>query len=375
MPKSKQSITKTEKQLLKYIFLFQPVNKALLRLIGANYDFTGRVISSLITKGLVENITIKATHEKKENALQLSDSGYRLILPYITISDTLLYKNKNRIKGDDNKYRQYKLSSVISMFGPLFGDYTEQFLDMEHRLEYKLFPIEQEIEKRKKEHPNGFILTNREIRDMDEYNLRKVTATRSNGIAISNDSCYLLYNHNHKRMRSHGDFENKFKTYMEMTLPNNKISSIHFGRSYKPAIDTLFKTSISQRETFIMSQSCHENTFFVPLTHNGAQQLKLYFIPKVKEQIAGILLEKKEMDRAHNTPYDGEAENGDIIFLGFECDIQNIERIIYILNTIKAESEVTVFCFSHQQEFYKQVFKNRATILPLAPAELFKEIN
>ena len=374
MPKSKQILTNGEQKLLFFLFLFQPADKSLLRLIGNNYDFTGRQIHSLLSKGYIEQITISPKYSKRETVIQLTSLGTKIILPLVQVSETLIQKNRNKLKGDDNKYRQFKLTSLIEIFYPTFSNYQSQFIDLEHCLEVKPYEIEKEIEKRNKN--NNFLLTSREIRDMDEFNLRKITSTRSQGVAIAKNNVYILYNHNHKKMRSHGDFEEKFHLFTENLFPQKEISALHFGRSFKPAIDTLLKTNIAGRENFIMTKSIFKNHYFVPLTKNGAEQLKIYFIPNFREKIKEKILLPEEISKVHNLFYDGEAENGDIIYLGFECNISEIEKVIYSLQTLKQNSGVRIFCFKHQEFFYKQIFNQEQSIIyPLGVEEVLSSFN
>ena len=370
MPKSQQLLTRGEQKLLFFLFLFQPADKSLLRLVGNNYDFTGRQVSSLFNKGYIEEIIIKPKYGSSEKIVCLTQSGFKLISSLTQISPMLIRNNKNRIKGDENKYRQFKLTSLIEMFVSIFPDYINSFINLEENIKTNKTVIEKEILSRRE----PFLITSREIRDMDEHNLRKITATRSQGIAVSPNTTFILYNHNHKKMRGHGDFEEKFHLYTELLFPKKQIAALHFGRSYKPAIDTLFKTGISQRERFIMSKSIFQNHYFVPLTSSGAKQLQVYFIPNFKEKVCSNILLPEEISRAVNLPYDGEADNGDIIYLGFECNISEIENVLYTLQTVKRNSRIIIYCFKHQEYFYRQVFGEDTTIYPLGVAEVLSSI-
>lgn len=370
MPKSQQLLTRGEQKLLFFLFLFQPANKSLLRLVGNNYDFTGRQISSLFSKGYIEEVLIKPKYGLSEKVICLTQSGFKLISSLSQVSDSLTRNNKNRIKGDENKYRQFKLTSIIEMFMPIFPNYSEQFINLEQEIEINKKTIGDEILNKQ----TPYLITSREIRDMDEHSLRKITATRSQGFAISSETAFILYNHNHKRMKSHGDFEEKFHLYTELLFPQKQISALHFGRSYKPALDTLFKTNISQRENYIMSKSIFYNHYFVPLTSNGAQQLKIYFIPDFKNKIKSSILLPSEISKTSNLPYDGETEDGNIIYLGFECDIPEIENVLYSLQTVKKNSSVIIYCFNHQEHFYRQVFGENTTIYSLRVADVVNSI-
>lgn len=372
MPKNKQTITKTEKELLTFIFLFQPVYKSLLRLIGNNYDFIGRKVSDLLSDNLIEYTKINPDYKRKELAIQLTEKGKNKILPYLQVSESFLTRNKNRIKGDENKYRQYKTATIISMFYPYIKDYISQFLSFENLIDYKQISIQEEMFNRSVSFP--ILFTNREIRDADEYNLKKITATRASGIAISQGKTFLLYNHNHKRMRERGNFEEKFKLYIEQITPNNTFSAIHFGRSFKPAIDSLFKTAIKQQEHFIMNKSFLEKHFYVPVTSTGSEQLQIYFMDNFREKIREALLTEEEILRAKNLPYDGESSDMEIIYLGFECDIAEIEKIMYLLQTIKRAFNIKIYCFNHQKQFYQAIFGSNAVICPLTIKEVTRVI-
>ena len=339
MPKNPQQLTRGEHKLLFFLFLFQPADKSLLRLVGNNYDFTGRQIASLLKKGYIEELTIKPKYGVNEKVICLTPDGEKLISSLSKISPSLIRNTKNRIKGDENKYRQFKLTSIIEMFAPIFPDFIDSFIKFEENIMNNKTKGGQEIQKRE----TPFLITSREIRDMDEYNLRKITATRSQGIAVSKDAVFILYNHNHRKMKGHGDFEEKFHLYTELLFPEKQISALHFGRSYKPALDTLFKTGIARRERFIMSKSIFQNHYFVPLTSNGAKQLQTYFIPNFKKKVSANILLPEEASRATNLPYDGEADNGDIIFIGFHCNISEIENVLYTMQTVKRNSNIIIY--------------------------------
>lgn len=373
IPKAKQTLTKGEQKLLFFLFLFQPADKSLLRLVGNNYDFTGRQISSLFQKGYIEEITISPQYGKKEKVIQLTSLGTKIILPSVQLSSSLIQKNKNKIKGDENKYRQYKLTSLIELFAPIFPTYCSQFLNLENNLSGSNPNIEKESENRASKGP--FLLTSREIRDMDEYNLRKITSTRSQGVAVAENSIYILYNHNHKRMRSHGDFEEKFHIFTENNFPFKNISALHFGKSFKPAIDTLFKTNLNGRENFIMTKSIFQNHYFVPLTKNGSDQLQIYLIPDFRDRIKQSILLPDEISGGQNFVYDGIAENGDILYLGFECNVSEIEKVIYSMQMQKQNTGIRIYCFEHQANFYRQIFKEKDTIIyPLKVNEVISSI-
>lgn len=371
MPKAKQVLTKAELKMLTYIFLFQPIDKSLLRLTLSNYDFAGRIVKSLFDKHYISETLILSEHNKKEPVIQVTREGEDIFLYYFPLPNSLIERNKNKIKGDENKYRQYKLSSVILMFSRICPSYPNMFVELEKSLNNKSNPLYSALDSRSTEIP--FIITNRELRDCDDYNLRKITATRANGVAVTDEETFVLYNHNRKRMRIHGDFEEKFKLYTEIIFPNKKQSAIHFGKSYKVAIDTILKTSFKNRATFILTNDIYYNNFYVPLTVPGAKQMELYFIKDSRKKISSEILTSNEILTAQNTIYDGEAGNN-IIYLGFHCDISEIERLFYLLETVKQDSFLNIYCFEHQKQFYENIFNNRARIIPLSISEIFSAI-
>ena len=371
MPKTKQILTKAELKMLTYIFLFQPIDKSLLRLVGNNYDFAGRIVKSLLLKHYIEETFISADYNKNEPVIQITKQGEDIFLYYYPLPVPLIEQNRNKIKGDENKYRQYKLSSVILIFSQICPEYCQQFVKLEKSLQCNSDVLYQTLEFRKNKFP--FIVTNREFRDMDDYNLRKITATRSNGVAVTEKEIFTLYNHNRKKMRSHGDFEDKFKLYIETVFPNKTQSAIHFGKSYKAANDTILKTSFQKKSSFILSNDLYHHNYYVPLTVPGARQLEIYFIKDSREKIKSEILTSDEISAARNTIYDGEAGEK-IIYLGFHCDISEIERLFYLLATVKQGSLLDIYCFDHQRLFYENLFENKAHIIPLSISEIFSVI-
>ena len=61
-------------------------------------------------------------------------------------------------------------------------------------------------------------------------------------------------------------------------------------------------------------------------------------------------------------------EKGDIVYLGFECDINELQRIYDNMETIRVRSNIIIYCFPHQVLLYKTLFADRADIR-IVPAE------
>ena len=353
-------INKVQLEILKFIFSFQYVNKSLLRLIGKSYDYNGRVVKSLFSNGLIEEIEINSPY--KQRAVVITSKGIEYIKNEFQIEEDVLEIMKERVKGDEKKYRQYKLGTTMQMFYQFFPNFIDQFLKVEEKSAFNISTsLEDEINARKKSAANNFLITLKEMRDMDEYGLRKLTSTRAQGVVEFNNNLYAIYNHNKKRMKGHGDFEEKFVDYIESTFDEEIEGSINFAKSYQLVLDTFYKTPIKQRSNYILTKGIYKREFFVPLTYSGAKQMQIYNIKNFRNRVKTAILTDAEISAAQNAFYDG-ADDGHIFFLGFECDIIEIEKMLHLIETLAISLDIVIYCFPHQAHFYKTLFEDRAEI-------------
>lgn len=354
---------------LFFLFISQLADKKLMRNIGDNYDFAGRKVKSLLDQGILEECKINKPFNS--SYIQLSKKGIQTFLSTYNLDKNIFDKMRSRIKGDENKYRQLKLGMTLQMLYKYFPEYCHEYLELETFLLKERTSIKDEIIRRKQRSEYGeFLITSKEMRDIDEYNLKKITSTRAQGIFEFNSNRFVIYNHDKKRMKCHGDFEEKFKDYFYLIFNEAPTGSINFGRSYKIPLDTLFKTTLKQRSQYIITKDIYDKNFFVPLNSSGVKQLMLYTIPDFRNKIRDELLLKEETERVKNVIYDGVDENDNIIYIGFECDITEIEKMQHILDTIKIASNLIVYCLPNQVDFYKKVFENRAIIKVLTVEEI-----
>lgn len=355
---------------LFFIFSCQLVDKKLMRVVGKNYDWSGRKIRTLLEHGYIEEIQLDKPY--KEKCLQITDKGFQYLSRFLQVEESVYKKMRTRIKGDINKYRQYKLGMTIQMLSRYFPEYCSEYISLETMLSnHQEIDMMEEIQGRKENNDyNDFFVSLKELRDMDAYGLKKLTATRAQGIIELAGNRYAVYNHNHKRMKSRGDFEEKFKDFFHLLFQQSPSGAIHFGRSYKVALDTIFKTTIKQRSGYILTKDIYEKNFFVPLTSSGSEQLMLYTIPNFREKIRAEMLHESEIERAKNTYYDGVDDEDRILYIGFECDISEIERILHTLETVKIASDIVVYCLPHQRSFYQTTFADRATIKTLTVEDI-----
>ena len=352
-------------QLLFFIFSCRLSDKKLMRLVGPRYDYAGRKIQALIEQGYITQGEIK--NVRKEKYLMLTKKGEEYIMENFHIEKGVMSKFNKRISGSERKGRQLKVATVVQMLYKYFPEYVNEYLDFENRLAKKeKIDLREEIEKRRKKNQYGeYFITTRELRDIDEYGLRKVTSVRAQGIMEMNGVTYALYNHNHRRMKMSGDSEEKFSNYIYMRTGSDKVSAIHFGRSFKVAIDTMKSDSVWSRGEYIITCGIFDNNYFVPMTSPGAEQMLLYTIPNFRTRVRESLLLPEEIKKAHNQIYDGVSEDGRLIYLGFECNLTELERLgNHIYEAL--DEPIIMYCLPHQKEFYKKVFGEETEIRTLS---------
>ena len=371
-----KELTKTETDFLNYICLYHLVDKSLMRLIGYNYDYSGRTIKKLITEDYIEEITVKHLREK-ESFIRLTNKGLSFLFSNSKSLYELYKKTAAHYSGSQRQLHQLRGNVIIQILHPIFPFYDDLYLKhLSDNLDNKLnTSVANEIQKRKTVFgQNSFLISVKEIRDLDKYGLRNITGTRCRGLVDFGTGVFALYNQNRRRMKTRNDFERKMRDYIECSLDLHLVGCIDFGRSFKPARDTLLKTSYKQRSQFLMTRNDYENHYFVPLTKNGSEQLKIFKIKDFREKCRKLILYEKEIELGKNMIYDGKDEHNDILYLGFECNITEIEKLMHTMNTVCVASGLKIYCFPFQSGFYKSIFSN-AQIIPVEINQILNNIH
>lgn len=355
-------LNKSEIEILNFLLSFQFANKGLMRLVGKNYDHTGRVIKKLLDKKLIKETEI--SYPAKQKVLTITNEGLKELSDCCKVDKNVLQILKNKIKGNENKYRQYKFATTAEIFYPFFPSIGKDYLDsISARYYNKSLSIERAFE-RKSQGKSNYFISLKELREIDKYKLRKLTSTRAQGIANIQDTLYTIYNYGNKRMRAHGDFEEKFQDYVLLLTGKEVSRSLNFGSSYQIIIDTFNRTALKQYNTYILTKHLYERQYFIPLTSSGSKQLQIFFIPNFRQKIRNALISPSEIVKTE-TFYDGVDKTGNLVYIGFECDISEIEKLRHLLETIKIDSEIIVYAFPHQVHFFEEIFNGRAKIRTL----------
>lgn len=356
--------------ILFFIAVTKLPQRQLLRCLGYSYDFTGRIINRLLENDFIDIKELEKPFNEKY--ITLTKKGEKYIYEKYPEYKTALRSLNKKIKGQENKNRQFKIACVMEMLNSFFPNHIYQFLKIQngaavnkeqsYNKDDKYAKLRSEIENRKIENKNGYLLLTREIRDIDDANLKNLTSARAVGLMNLGQKDFVIYNHNKKKMRSYGDFEERYSFFVENLLEKPIENSICFMRSYSPLINSLINTEPINESTYILNKKVYANQYCVPLTYQGLQQLKLFEIKNFRERVRNKLLSKNEINRAHMTIYDGISEAGNLIFLGFECNFNEIETIMNNMHTIHIDKNIQIFCFPHQAILYEELFGNRADI-------------
>lgn len=375
---------KNKTEILKMIYALQIPDKALMRSIGYSYDWTGRILTELLNKKYIKSTDI----DNMPRAITLTKLGYGILQEKYSTDNEVSLKIKERIKGNENKERQYRIATTVQLFNSYIPEYIDYFLQFEKEVDAyvgslgdvikrndKIERYRLEFERRRLLNKNGrFFITIREMRELDNESLRNIQSPRALGLLHFESGNYVVYNSLKTRMRIYGDFDMLYRNLLEETLDNSINGSITFATSNKVFIDSI-NGKTNEKQYFTLSNHLHKKSYYVPLDSNGAQQLFVYTIPNFKKRMAEGLFEKDSIDRAQNTIYDAIDENNNISYLAFECDYNEIETLKMNIESIHAKSELQIYCFPHQVKLFESIFGERATILevPVESVEKYFE--
>lgn len=366
----------TEYKILKYIYLTVLPIKSLMRSIGYSYDSSGRIVSRLIKRGYIKELTIDGT-----KILHITDIGLNEIKKHNDFDENFYKTSQARIKGIDGKRRQIRLSSVLQILNSYLPNSTSVLTTQQptqstttYRRSDKIKNIQKEISRRS-EAGNWYIST-REMREIDETGLKNIASPRALGILhLSEVGDFVTYNHYGKRMKMYGSFDIKYKMFAEELLKKPINGSLHFGRSYKIMLDSLLKTNSKLRSVCLLSSMIYDKQYFIPLTNEGKKQLEIYTVKNFREKIRSALIKSSERELAIGSIYDGIKSNGDLIYIGFECEYNSIESLLEQESYRKTENKLAIYCFPHQALFYETVFKGRCKISIIKTEDIVEYLN
>ena len=367
--------------ILYFTFLFQYPIKKLMRTAFGNYDDTGRIISTLFKHNFIEDKEIEQI-----KTIELSALGKEEILSQYPLAADFDIFIRKKNKGKKNKLRQIKIASIVQILNRYVPEYMNEYYDLSIRKingtlyggktrAEKFSSILAEMQKRKKENTEGrFFISVRELRDIDETRLKNLPSVRASGIFQCETGTYITYNHLKKRMRVYGGFEKTFSETVSELFPGETVNSIHFGMSYKALYDSIIGAAQGETDGYILPSMLYGKQYYVPLTYDGAQQIQIYTIPDFHQKICNAIIFRENQKRANSTIYDGITEDGDIDYLGFECDFNSISTLYQNLNSIRSSSDVYIFCFPYQASFYAKLFGDRAHIHTVTIEQLLRSI-
>lgn len=378
-----QIIRGTTPDILRFILYTYCPLKKLMRLIGYSTGNTNVVIADLIKKGLIEEKTVQ-----KNTILNITKSGIEYLSRYYRVDKDLVRQIRARASGD-NKMRQVKLAATLQMLNPSVPNYIPQYLSFFERLrsDYKISNAEtaeqrstkienirKEISFREAHSLNGnYFLSTREMRELDSTRMRNMSTTRAQGLLSLGGQEYVVYNTFKARMRAYGDAEWVYRDFIEDLLNKKPQKALFFGVSNRIAMETINERHGYGRDyEYIINNRCYSEQYFVPMNYFGAKQMLVYGNPEFDERATKWLVYPENQMRAQNTTYDGITEDGDIVVLGFKCDLNKIMQIRQNIKSIRAGSEVYVFCFPHQAELYSQAFGDDGHIYVVDYDEVFR---
>ena len=371
----RENLSKAEKRFLYFIYVFRCVDRKLLRLYGGDYDNSGKKVARLIERGLVEERIFKRRYYHKEKVLMLTKEGLNLAQTLFPEFSKEIDKERKKYTGVNNNYDALKVSSAFLMMTDIFPNIFFQYINSRfgsHRYD----SLETFIEHNK--NPNGdYVLFFKELSRLFPDEIKKMGGKRAVGILRNSNGAFVIYNHNRKKMKARGQGEEKAFDFTSVITGDTFPKSIHFAKSYKCAIDTIKSVGSRNQDISdeILLSGLYRSTYYVPMHRHGKEQLVLYFIKNCREKIQEKILLPNEIERGRNAIYDGESDSGEVIYLGFECDIWEIMKLLNLLRLTMRNKTVKIYCFDHQVDFYRKAFSEfNIKIKKLPVSQVINEI-
>jgi len=332
--------------------------------------------------------------------LRITDKGIEYLgsLQEFPFPKQLTLGLEKHAQGTKDRLRQVKLVWSTAMLYHLVPEIATQYLEMEEEYSRKILKstslkfknrtpyleqaslpysdtpsrIRQRIHERSEHSQNGnWYFLMREMRMLDEDGIRKLSMIQIQGVLHLSTGNYAIYNSMSNRMTLSAKYEQKCIDYVSRLLHEDRLSLITFAKSYKVALDTIH-TPKEKRSGFLLGRNLYKNQFYVPLVSGGTKQLDIYAMPHFREAAREALLDNADIARAKNFIYDGETENKMAIFIGFECELKEIQKIYDIHSTIRIHSKIIVYCFPWQSKFYHDLFGDRCELKVVSYGEFMK---
>lgn len=371
-----------DSEIERYIYALQFPQRKLIRDMGYNYDYLGRRIQKFIADGIIDQGTVFEVP-----TVLLSKKREEEIRKELEISDEVKNLLKDRIKGDEKKKRQLRFATTVQMLYRYLPDYISDYLEVCEKYvaqkdnseaksnEENLNIVRENLVYRARKHrtdtgiiysqsdyplnfkENNFFISTREVRMLNPVGSKTISSARPQGILHTNEGYFTVYNHLRNRLMKYAEHENKFKYLGEQIVRTDIEKSIHFALSYKVLLDSILKTSDTQRSQYILTSNLYDKCYYVPLNSGGNSQLYFYMIKGLRSYLKKLLIEPGDISRADGIVYDGISENGNPIYLGFETEYNEL-RTLYELYLSNGCQEMLVYCFPHQTYLYRTLFEN-----------------
>jgi hypothetical protein len=372
--------------ILEFVYAFQFVPRMALRSLGFNYSHTGAAVEQCIKRNYFKEQRVCG-----ENMLRIQKEGIKYLekLKGESYPEWLTKGLEKRAQGTNDRKRQIKFAWVVAMIYHMVPDIATQYIEAEREYRQELlrnssslninadsFPFEQaqisnmstrekiqsKIQERsiQSDNQNWHYLT-REMKMADVNGLKKMSAARATGVLHLQTRNYVMYNSVSNRIKLYSDYEQKYIDYASDLLHDRDPSLLVFAKSYKVALATIHAPN-KDRSRYLTGNYLYKQQFYVPLVSGGAKQLDVYSIPNFREAAREAILDPADIERAKNLIYDGQTESKELIFLGFECELMEIQKIYDIFTTVRADSEIHIYCFSWQSKFYHDLFGDRSEI-------------
>ena len=210
----------------------------------------------------------------------------------------------------------------------------------------------------------GCLYSSRDLKSIWSEELRKTQYVRLTGAVLSEYHGMAVYNTRNAVMKWNGDGELKARVSLEPLIRLNSRAreanaAILFGKSEEVAVRTIEDFRKSRRYD-LRFNAVYRYIFFVPLSKDGIDQLRLLMLPDREERLLSALFDPGE--RSYNRgsfEYDAHV-GGEYVFQFFDGDIARLEHFRYGISG--RNDPCVVLCFPFQAGLVKRVVGEKARI-------------
>ena len=203
----------------------------------------------------------------------------------------------------------------------------------------------------------------RELKQVNEYELNKIRFTRLAGAIVYPGGAYAVYNNRDQMLNWMGEGERKIRNHLHTIFtPMQSFSyplrqaAVMMGNGYDVALDMMEELRENQQmDTGLFAT--YTNIFFVPMDDFGVRLLRILTLPNWYERLQQGLF-KREVRSFGKGSFTYDAYQNGIFFLSFlDGDLWRLFRFREAI--LSREGNFCVYCFHEQVDFLRRYLGDR----------------